>query len=419
MSDRVSITSEIGKLEKVIIHSPGFEVEEMTPKTAEQVLYNDILPLPVIAEDHKELKEILQKVAKVYETEDLLREVLENQEVKKEFVDILCHYMGNVEQRHDEFLEMDAKTLAHGAIIGIKEKKNTLKKFLSDNIFALPPLPNLYFMRDSAIVVGDKVVTGSMANRVRAMEAIIMKLIYKHHHDLRSEGFIFDGTEFDNDKNVTIEGGDLLVLRDDVLAIGVSERTTSESIDILSENIIKDIEKPFYIFAVVLPKERATIHLDMVFTMVDKNRCVIHHPYILGRERLSVVKITLTPDGKKKYEHMNDLISGLKTVGLDLEPIICGGSDPLYQEREQWLSGTNFFAFEPGKFIGYDCNVKTLEEISKAGYEVKLANEILSGKVNIEDYDKLVIGIYGAELARGGGGVRCMTMPAKRQPVKW
>jgi len=116
---------------------------------------------------------------------------------------------------------------------------------------------------------------------------------------------------------------------------------------------------------------------------------------------------------------MENLLAGLKTVGLDLKPVFCGGDNPLYQEREQWLSGTNFFAFEPGKFIGYDCNIKTLEALAKEGYAVKHAREFLSGEAKIEEYKKLVIGIDGAELARGGGGVRCMTMPAKRKPVSW
>lgn len=419
MSNRVAITSEIGKLEKVILHSPGFEVEEMTPKSAEQVLYNDILPLPIIAEDHRELKQILNMVTNVYEVKDLLIDVLNNNAVKNEFVDTICLQLPNMDRRKEELLLLNAEQLAESVIIGIKEKKDSLKRFLSDNIFTLPPLPNLYFMRDSAIVFRDKVITGAMANRVRIVEAIIVKFIYKYHQNFKSEGFIFDGTETKISENVTIEGGDLLVLKDNILAIGVSERTNPASIDIITSNLNKMISETTYVFAVVLPNERATIHLDMVFTMIDKNKCVIHKPYVLGRNILPVVKITLNPGGKKKYEYVTNLVSGLKSVGLDLEPIVCGGNEPLYQEREQWLSGTNFFAFEPGKIIGYDCNTRTLDEISKAGYAVKSAREILDGKSKIEDYDKLVIGIFGAELARGGGGVRCMTMPAKRQPVKW
>ncbi len=419
MEPRISVSSEIGVLEKVILHSPGPEIEEMTPKSAEQVLYNDIIPLPVIAEDHRELREILSMVTSTYETKDLFIEILKNNAVKAEFIKTVCSLFPEVKSRRDEFECWSPEECATSMIEGVRQKKNTLTSYLSDTIFDLPPLPNLYFMRDSAIVVGSKVVTGSMATRVRMIEALIMKFIYKYHADFKAEGFLFDGMAEGSLGNVTIEGGDLLVLRHDCLAIGVSERTTPQSIDRITDALARDIHEPFHIFAVVLPKERATIHLDMVFTMADKHSCVVYKPYVLGHQLLPVVKISIFPDGKKTYEQVKNLLTGLKTVGMELEPVICGGENPLYQEREQWLSGTNFFAFAPGKIIGYDCNSRTLDELSKAGFEICKAKDILSGKKNSADYNRLVIGIAGAELARGGGGVRCMTMPAKRKPVAW
>ncbi|MCG8570431.1 MAG: arginine deiminase family protein [Spirochaetes bacterium] len=419
MNDRVSITSEIGKLEKIILHSPGFEVEEMTPRSASQVLYNDIIPLPVIAEDHNELKQILTKVAKVFEVEQLLSDVLANELIKHEFVDTIVRLMPHMKYRELELKDTPAKKLAQQIIIGIKEKKDTLTKFLSDNIFDLPPLPNLYFMRDSGIVVNSRVITGSMANQVRIMEAIIAKFIFNTHPQFKSDGFIFDGTIEGHPEEVTIEGGDLLVLKDDIIAIGISERTTTSAVDIICNRLAEQFEKPITVFAVVLPKERATIHLDMIFTMVDIDGCVIYQPYVTGKNILPVVEIKVDKKGKKQFNHMDNLLTGLKANGLHLNPILCGGNDPLHQEREQWLSGTNFFAFAPGKFIGYDCNIRTLEEISKAGYEVLNAMDVINGKKAIDDYKKCVIGIYGAELARGGGGVRCMTMPVFRQEVKW
>lgn len=419
MISKISVTSEIGVLEKVILHSPGYEIEQMTPKSAEQVLYNDIIPLPVIAEDHQELRQILGMVTSTYEVKDLFIDILKNNAVKSAFIKAVCALFPEVKYRRDEFELWTADECATAIIEGVRQKKNTLTSFLSDTIFDLPPLPNLYFMRDSAIVVGNKVVTGSMATRVRMMEALIMKFIYNYHVEFKANGFLFDGMAEGIDTNVTIEGGDLLVLREDCLAIGVSERTTPQSIDKITSAIAKDIHEPFTIFAVVLPKERATIHLDMVFTMADKDACVVHRPYVLERPGLPVVKISIQPDGKKTYEEVDNLLDGLRSVGMDLKPVICGGNNPLYQEREQWLSGTNFFAFAPGKIIGYDCNSKTLEELSKAGFEILHARDVLSGKKKIDDYSRVVIGIDGAELARGGGGVRCMTMPAKRKSVDW
>ncbi len=412
----VRVCSEVGKLQKVIIHSPGREIEVMTPKTASEVLYNDILTLPVVAQDHKGLKEVLKRVTKVYEVTDLLTDILKNEEVKKKFVKTICKF-GESESLENSLFELSPKELTKAIVEGVKEKKDTLEKYLSGRTYAIPPLPNLYFMRDIAIVMKSKVITGSMANKVRIGEAIISRFIYSYHPEFKSEGFIFDGMTEGN-KSVTIEGGDFLVIGRNIVAVGISERTTAKSIDIVLSRIREEISEPFHLFAVVLPKERATIHLDMIFTMVDKDQCVIHYPYILGKEKLQIIHITVTPDGKTKMQEEETLLSGLASVGVKLNPIICGGSNPVNQQREQWLSGTNFFAFGPGKILGYGCNYNTFKELEKAGFKTISVKQVINNEVDLNKMDKVAVGIEGAELARGGGGVRCMTMPVKREPVE-
>ncbi|BBB33104.1 arginine deiminase [Thermotomaculum hydrothermale] len=413
----VRVCSEVGVLEKVVIHSPGKEIEVMTPETAQEVLYNDILTLPVVAEDHKGLKNVLKKVTRVYELKDLLKDILKNEEVKRDFV-ITITALERRADIADYLMSLPPEELADAVVCGVEERRDSLEKFLSNRNYALPPLPNLYFTRDISVVFRGKVITGSMANKVRIGEAVIARFIYKHHPEFKSEGFIFDGILEGNEK-VTIEGGDFLVLDKNVVAIGVSERTTPSSIDIFVERMKKEVvNEEFHVFAVVLPKERSTIHLDMVFTMVDKDKCVCHYPYLLGKEKLRVIHINIMPSGKVSLEEEESLLDALKKVGIKLEPIICGGSNPVNQKREQWLSGTNFFAFAPGKIIGYACNYNTFKELEKAGFKIVHVNDIVKDKVNLDDYEKVAVGIEGAELARGGGGVRCMTMPVKRKPIK-
>jgi len=177
------------------------------------------------------------------------------------------------------------------------------------------------------------------------------------------------------------------------------------------------IQEPLHIFAVILPKRRATIHLDMIFTLIDRELALVYEPCILGHERVPVVRMDVFPDGSRRLSSVPDLFHGLSSLGFELAPVLCGGSDPLSQQREQWISGANVFAFAPGKIIGYDCNEATFEALSRAGFTVRGADTFIEGRESVEDHKRLVVGIAGIELARGGGGIRCMTMPLKREPL--
>lgn len=411
----LNITSEVGALRKVVLHSPGPEVEAMTPGEAAQDLYNDIVPLVSVRREHDRLGAFLSTVAKVYELEDLLADCLESHEARLEFLGILSDFCP-IRDRFESLLDLPGKVLAKLVIEGLPAPEGSLSHLLSPRAFSLRPLPNTYFMRDTAAVFRNFALSSAMAFDVRTVESLVTRFILTRHHELRAQALLFDGPR-DRNRFVTMEGGDFLVLSRNLLAIGVSERTTPDAVELFARSAAKAIEEPLAVFAVVLPKERATIHLDMVFTAIDRDRALVHGPSILGPSRRPVFRIDVAPTGAITSRAVPGLLEGLAGAGLALEPVLCGGGDPLYEEREQWLSGSNSFAFAPGKILMYSCNLRTMEALSKAGFAVRSAEDFIEGGESVESYGKLVVAFDGIELARGGGGARCMTMPLEREEL--
>ncbi len=407
------IDSEIGDLEEVIIHTPGPEIEVITPLTAEKLLYNDILPLSVVRKEYTILREFLSLVAKTVEVKDVLLKVLDDRDARIELIGSISGSEA-LEGRKEELLEMSSEGLCRVLISGLKSRKDTLTTFLSDEEFDYFPLPNLYFTRDSAMVYRDRFITGSMAYSVREPEALLMRQVFKKHYRLPEEKHLFDGTG-EIPCNITIEGGDFLVFSSNILIIGLSERTTPQAVDIITDRLRAVIDSPFRVYCVILPRKRETIHLDMVFNIINRNEVLVYEPYITGDEQLKFVRIDVSPSGSKMIRIVKSLIEDLRECGFPIETICCGGSDQRLRQREQWLSGNNFFAFSPGKIIGYDCNEATLRALDDAGYSVLPAELFISGREKTSDYRKLAVTIPGTDLARGGGGVRCMTLPVRRK----
>jgi arginine deiminase len=414
----LNVTSEIGVLRRVILHSPGPEVEAMTPAEAVADLYNDIIPLQAVRREHDELASFLRLVAQVHELKDLLAEALASPGSRFEFLTAMA---GLCPIRHliDELMALHPADLADLVIEGLPAKASSLAGLLSPRSFAMRPLPNTYFMRDSAAIFRDWAISSATAYDVRLIESIVTRFIFTRHPELRAKGILLDGPR-ERNHSQTIEGGDILVIGPNVLAIGVSERTTPEAIELLAQNAGRSFEEAVTVLAVVLPKERATIHLDMVFTMVDRDAALVYAPIVTGPNRAEVVRLDVDPKGKIAFSETEGLLPGLASLGYDLEPIACGGGEPLYEAREQWWSGANSFAFAPGKIIMYSCNTHTLEALSGAGFEVRQARDFLAegGRapaLRVEDFGRLAVGFDGIELARGGGGARCMTMPVERE----
>lgn len=410
--DNIHVCSEINPLKKVVIHTPGQELEQMFPETAAELLYDDILNVEAAQKQHDQLSGVLAKVSEPVQIKDLLSELLKDDEKKKNLISDLCGRLNSCEEAsllHD----LDSKTLANQLICGTNLNRNTLEKFLSPRHFALPPLPNFFFTRDACMVINDQVFIGNMANSIRIAEAIIMSHIFHAHKDFKHDDFLVDATR-ENMPNATFEGGDILILREDTVLIGMSERTSTPGIDYLLEQF-KRGRKIKHVFVVILPQLRATIHLDMIFTMIDFDKAVVSPPLILAKESVDVIQINLSKPDKPTFKRHPYLLKALRDVGINLEPIKCGGNEEIHQKREQWQSGANFFTIGPGKIIGYGMNVYTFDEIEKAGLPRVEASDVISGKVELSNLDKYAVAISGNELTRGGGGCRCMTMPILRE----
>ncbi|HWE43552.1 MAG TPA: arginine deiminase family protein [Gemmatimonadaceae bacterium] len=404
----VHVSSEIGRLRSVLVHTPGPELLAVTPTTREDYLYDDIIDHEEARREHRRFVAIVERFANVHSVRGLLTEVLANREVRdllvKETMDIVPS-----EPLAREIADLPAESLVQMLIEGREEEAGPLATALNEHGYVLPALPNLFFTRDVAMVLEDHVLIGSMRYGIRWSEELIMKALFLSHPVLQNKGILYDGS-IERRVNYTLEGGDVHPIRRDTVMIGFSERSSPAAIDTLTELLFEKTSVTDVI-VVVMPKENTAIHLDMIFTQVDRELCVLFPPHFIGPERLRILH---RRKGQHHVHELPNVFAALQSVGLPMEPIFCGGDRRIMQEREQWASGCNFVAMRPGVVLSYHRSEGTLREMQKMGFRLVTADDFLTGGDRIREDERAVIVFEGSELVRGGGGPRCMTCPVQR-----
>ncbi len=398
--------SEIGKLNKVLLHRPGEELEALTPATIERLLFDDIPYLKVAQEEHDKFAQVLREndVEVVYYVEEAAK-AMANPEVQIQFVNEFLNLSkinskGLRSAMTSYLLDMAPAEMVSKVIAGIKREEVKTKDATSlmdlvndDYPFVSDPMPNLYFTRDPGACVGEGINIHHMHTDARRRESLILRYIYRYNREFATEE---NKQWYDLTDTYSIEGGDVLVLSKDIVAVGLSQRTTVSGLEHFARNILQgsSFKK---VLAFDIPKSRAFMHLDTVFTMVDYDKFTIH-PEIEGP--LGVYEISLNEKGELKFNALKDELHKILALELKVpavELIRCGGGDLLAAQREQWNDGSNTLCIAPGTVVTYERNYVTNDLLDKKGIKV--------------------LTVPSAELSRGRGGPRCMSCPVNRDDL--
>lgn len=403
----IDVRSEIRPLKKVLLHRPGSELEQLVPNSMEQLLFDDIPYLRGAQAEHDAFARTLreQGVEVVY-LSDLTARTLEGSDaLRRRFVEDFIHRSGCVADSYrEELTEVllslpTARELVCKTMTGVRfdelprQGGGSLSSLRSDRThFVLDPIPNLYFTRDPFASIGRGVSLHHMYSVTRSRETIYSDYFLHYHPEFAGQVPFY----YTPDEPFSLEGGDILNLSAEAIAVGISQRTMPEAVERLAQNIFRDEAAQIRrVLAFDIPSTRAFMHLDTVLTQIDRDKFLVH-PNIL--ERLQIFELTPGKRGAVKVRRLDESAEAIlaEAVGVDRVQLLqCGGGDQIAAQREQWNDGSNALCLRPGTVIAYDRNYVTNDMMEEAGIRV--------------------LRIPSGELSRGRGGPRCMSMPLVRE----
>ena len=417
-STTIQVSSEIESLKKVIVHRPDSGIERISPKKAEELLFDDIVHLPQMQREHDVFTDILKAFVgneNVLYIRQLLLEALEsNDEMKDEMIDMVIDFEEIPPSYKKLLTDLSNEELAIVLITGYLER---------DDHILFDPIPNFIFTRDIAVIINDHVIITKAAKIARHRENYITRFIFWAHplfRKLRINGKILNLNHIDQfppskkGESVSLEGGDVMIINKDFLLIGQSERTTQHAINSLKK-VLFEKKVIRNIVQINIPADRSFMHIDTIFTQINSNHVVAFKPIIVDGHG-SNVEVHRIDGSVDIYASVKEFF--LAEINPKMEFILSGNGESPYQEREQWTDGCNLVAIKPGIGITYDRNPKTEEAFKNAGYRIIHAHELLARFANGDEkpsgVKNTIITIPSNELSRARGGSHCMTCPIER-----